>query len=120
MEHEGIELNVYPVIAYRDGYYERHSYLVGVYSAPELAQDAADDEEEDRGGKYFCEIIEVPMDDDYDVIEYFRRIRELPLRNTDFTDFTDPKLTPWNTRLDPLPSNPEKTWSGFGDGCGSR
>ncbi len=30
--------------------------------------------------KYSCEIIEVQMDDDYDVLEYFKIIRELPLR----------------------------------------
>jgi hypothetical protein len=71
-------MTVYPVIAYRFGQREKHSYLVGVYSTIEMATDAVEFEKEERAGKYACEIIEVPMDDDYNVLDYFKIIRELP------------------------------------------
>ena len=49
---------VYTVHAYRWGDFESHSYIVGVYSEPEVALMAAATEEEWRGGKYECEVLE--------------------------------------------------------------
>lgn len=48
----------YTVHAYRFGDRERHSYPVGLYSKANKALKAADLEEEFRGGKYKCEVIE--------------------------------------------------------------
>jgi len=55
-------MNIYIVHAYRWGDKERHSYHVGVYTLKSLAIKAAADEEEWRGGKYKCEIIECVPD----------------------------------------------------------
>ena len=49
---------VYTVNARRFGSNEAHSYLIGVYPKKHQAQNAARVEEEWRGGKYECEIIE--------------------------------------------------------------
>lgn len=49
---------VYTVHAYRWGNRENHSYLVGVYSKKEKALKAAYIEEDFRGGKYKCEVLE--------------------------------------------------------------
>ncbi len=69
---------VYPVTAHRNGDREKHSYLVGVYSTPELANDAAEHEEEDRGCKYCCEIVEAYMDEERP-FDYFNIIKPLPV-----------------------------------------
>lgn len=49
---------VYTVRACRWGDTETHSYIVGVYPKKHAAQKAAEVEEEYRGGKYECEILE--------------------------------------------------------------
>ena len=49
---------VYTVHAYRWGDHERHSYIVGVYAKKHAALKAADVEENYRGGKYICEVLE--------------------------------------------------------------
>ena len=49
---------VYTVRACRWGDRETHSYIVGVYAKKHGAQKAAKIEEEWRGGKYECEILE--------------------------------------------------------------
>jgi len=49
---------VYTVRACRWGDIESHSYIVGVYPKKHAAQQAAQTEEEWRGGKYECEILE--------------------------------------------------------------
>lgn len=48
----------YTVHAYRYGNRELHSYLVGVYSKKQKALQAAEEEEDWRGGKYRCEVRE--------------------------------------------------------------
>ena len=48
----------YTVHAYRFGDRERHSYSVGVYNKKSKALKGADIEEEYRGGKYLCEVLE--------------------------------------------------------------
>ena len=53
---------VYTVHAYRWGDRERHSYTVGVYSKKHAALKAAETEEEWRGGKYRCEVLEWTLD----------------------------------------------------------
>lgn len=53
---------VYTVHAYRFGDRERHSYTVGVYSKKHAAMKAADTEEDYRGGKYTCEVLEWMLD----------------------------------------------------------
>ena len=49
---------VYTVRACRWGDRELHSYVVGVYSKKHSALKAAEIEEEWRGGKYECEVLE--------------------------------------------------------------
>lgn len=53
---------IYTVHAYRWGDRERHSYTVGVYSKKHAAMKAADTEEDYRGGKYTCEVLEWMLD----------------------------------------------------------
>ena len=48
---------IYTVHAFRYADRERHSYIVGVYPKKKQALDAAEAEQDWRGGnKYFCEI----------------------------------------------------------------
>lgn len=54
--------SVYTVHAYRWGNRENHSYIVGVYSKKHAALMAANTEEDFRGGKYVCEVLEWQMD----------------------------------------------------------
>ena len=49
---------IYAVTAYRWGDLDGHSYLVGVYGKKQAALDAARLEQEYRGGKYECEVIQ--------------------------------------------------------------
>jgi hypothetical protein len=49
---------VYTVNAYRWGDHEMHSFIVGVYAKKHAALKAAETEEEYRGGKYECEVLE--------------------------------------------------------------
>ncbi len=74
-------MTLYPVIAYRFGMREKHSYLVGVYSKESTAMLVADTEEADRAGKYVCEVIEVSLDENYDMGDrpYFSVIKKLPV-----------------------------------------
>lgn len=53
---------IYTVHAYRWGFRERHNYIVGVYSKKNKALKAADTEEDFRGGKYVCEVLEWTLD----------------------------------------------------------
>ena len=53
---------VYTVHAYRWGDRERHSYSVGVYSKKHAALKAAQTENDYRGGKYECEVLEWTLD----------------------------------------------------------
>ena len=71
---------VYPVTAYRNADREEHSYLVGVYSTAELAKVVSEKEEEDRCGKYCCEIIEIEIDSISDPLVYFKTIKQLKTR----------------------------------------
>mgnify|MGYP003439954327 CR=1 FL=1 len=52
---------VYTVHAYRFGDAERHSYIVGVYSKKHAALKVAQTEQDYRGGKYLCEVLEWSM-----------------------------------------------------------
>lgn len=58
-------MNFYVVTARRFGDKEKHSYLVGVFTTKELAMQAANSQEDFRGGKYSCEILKV-IEDYYD------------------------------------------------------
>jgi len=53
---------LYVVEALRWGDRERHSYIVGVFSHMNLAQDAAEYEADYRGGKYECVVVECTLD----------------------------------------------------------
>lgn len=55
-------MKTYIVKAYRWGQMDTHSYVVGVYSDPDVAIKVAESEEEYRGGKYDCEVTEWLMD----------------------------------------------------------
>lgn len=50
--------NIYTVHAYRFGDRECHSYPVGVHTKKHIALKTAEAEEQWRGGKYECEVIE--------------------------------------------------------------
>jgi hypothetical protein len=53
---------VYTVHAFRWGDKEQHSYLVGVFSKKHAALKEAEKEEDWRGGKYECEVLEWEID----------------------------------------------------------
>ena len=53
---------IYTVHAYRWGDRECHSYTVGVYGKKNSARKAAETEENFRGGKYKCEVLEWEID----------------------------------------------------------
>lgn len=53
----------YVVTAYRWADRDNHSYVVGVASTPEGAIRLAHQEQRDRGGKYWCEALEILVDD---------------------------------------------------------
>lgn len=76
---------VYNVHAYRWGERESHSYLVGVYSKKHRALKEADTEEQYRGGKYTCEVLEVTIDEgvagNCDI--KFKVIKALPQRDAE-------------------------------------
>jgi hypothetical protein len=69
---------LYVATMYRWGCKENHSYVLGVFDKLELAQNAADKEQIDRGGKYFAEVIQCKLnewdaiDKDTDWKDYFR------------------------------------------------
>ena len=50
--------NLYIVTMYRWGSRENHSYVLGVYDDKELALKSAIENQIDRGGKYYPEILE--------------------------------------------------------------
>lgn len=52
---------VYTVHAYRWGDRQRHSYTVGVFADEEAALQAATEEEDLRGGKYGCEVLQMTI-----------------------------------------------------------
>ena len=53
---------IYTVHAYRWGDRECHSYTVGVFGKKYAALKAAETEEDYRGGKYECEVLEWALD----------------------------------------------------------
>lgn len=55
-------MKIHIVTAYRWGDHENHSYIVGAYSNKVKAIRAASTEEDYRGGKYTCEVVEVIID----------------------------------------------------------
>lgn len=48
---------VYTVTAYKYGDRGLHSYIVGVFVKKHAALSASEEEENDRGGKYTCEVL---------------------------------------------------------------
>jgi len=57
-----LEETIYTVHAYRWGDRECHSYTVGVFGKKNAALKAAETEEDYRGGKYECEVLEWALD----------------------------------------------------------
>ena len=57
---------IYTVMAYRHGDEEMHSYVVGVYTKKNTALKTAKEEEEYRGLKYRCSVIEWTPDSKYE------------------------------------------------------
>lgn len=51
----------YVITAYRWGNRENHSYVVGISFEADQARAMATEEEDERGGKYACEILELPF-----------------------------------------------------------
>ena len=69
---------VYVVTMYRFGNRERHSYVIGAFSTKTKAEKEAEAERMNRGGnKYMPEILEVPIDQPYEMTNYFKRLNEL-------------------------------------------
>lgn len=54
--------SVYIVMGYRWGDFDGHSYIVGVYATEGQAMAKALHEEEYRGGKYTCRVVEHEVD----------------------------------------------------------
>jgi hypothetical protein len=52
----------YVVTAYRFGDRERHSYVVGVFTNPELAIEIAEQVPDERAGKYYAEVLKFQLD----------------------------------------------------------
>ena len=52
----------YVVTAYRFSDRERHSYVVGVFTNPELAIEIAEQVPDERGGKYYAEVLKFQLD----------------------------------------------------------
>ena len=77
-EEKSAGSDVFPVVAYRYGMRDDHSYLVGVYATRELAERAAEAEVMDRGGKYGCEVIQAAVKTTVD--ESVHEMAETPLQ----------------------------------------
>ena len=75
---------IYTVHAYRWGDRECHSYSVGVYGKKHAALKAAETEQDYRGGKYECEVLEWTLDSgtegNHDNAP--KVVKALPLMNT--------------------------------------
>jgi hypothetical protein len=54
---------MFAVTAYRFGDKELHSYFVGMFNTIDRAKKAAADETEWRGGKYYCEILSMRVNE---------------------------------------------------------
>jgi hypothetical protein len=55
-------VKVFVVQAYRYSDFDKHSYVVGVYSSKKDAEAVAEREEDFRGGKYGCVVYEFELD----------------------------------------------------------
>lgn len=55
--------SVYVVTAYRFGDRERHSYVVGVFTNPELAIEVAEQVPDERAGKYYAEVLKFGLNE---------------------------------------------------------
>ena len=53
-----MKAQVYTVTAYKFGDRTKHSYIVGVYPKKHTALKAAEIEEDYRGNKYTCEVVQ--------------------------------------------------------------
>ena len=53
----------------------KHSYVLGCYSSKKIAKKYAEIEEDDRGGKYKAEILEVVVDKEYDNVNEMVEIK---------------------------------------------
>lgn len=85
---------LYTVHAYRWGDRENHSYSVGVYSTKTKALKAKSVEEDWRGGKYTCEVIEWDVDQGIEGREFKPKvIVKLPNINTLKQRFTNDQHT---------------------------
>jgi hypothetical protein len=76
-----MKTTVYTVHAYRWGDHECNSYIVGVYSEAHAALKAAEIEEDYRGGKYSCEVLEWTLDSgmegNHDTVHAPKTVRSL-------------------------------------------
>ena len=72
---------IYTVKAYKWGDRDGYSYLVGVYGSKKSALNAAKNEEEYRGRKYECEVLEwilnIGIRDKKEDTDAFKVIKEL-------------------------------------------
>jgi hypothetical protein len=53
---------MFVVVAYRFANVDLHSYVVGIFNDFDQAVKAASQEEEYRGGKYYCQILKMAPD----------------------------------------------------------
>ena len=84
--------NVYVVHMCRWGELENHSYVIGVYTSLSVAEEAAEDERQYRGGKYEGVIYELPIDDAFSRRDHLHIVRQPegphPLSGKDRTQHT--------------------------------
>lgn len=76
---------VYTVRACRWGHREMHSYVVGVYAKKHAALKAAEIEEDWRGGKYECEVLEWTLGEGLEGRKFekgYKVVKDLPKVNT--------------------------------------
>ena len=68
---------MFVVTAYRHGDREAHSYVVGMFNTIDRATKAASGETEYRGGKYYCQIISMRVNETVHEGSY-RLVQDLP------------------------------------------
>ena len=73
-------MQIFIVTAYRWGNKECHSYVLGAFDNKETAIEQAKLEKEWRGGKYDCEVLDVPLNTPLKYKNY-EVVYKLPSRN---------------------------------------
>lgn len=70
-------MDVFAVLAYRWGNINEYGFLVGVFETEKEALAAADQTYGERGGKYECEVLLVPMNHVFDGFDVAKEVLSL-------------------------------------------